>query len=169
MKSEEREVVGFEGFYIVNNLGEIFSLRTNKKLKPYKDRDGYLRVRLYGKDKKVWIGVHKVVATAFLNNPQNYTEINHLNYIRDDNRVENLEWCDSEGNTQWSIQHYKGHGHKNVICEDIDGNITRFESLSEASRVKQVSVSNICRCCKGRTQRAGGYKWKYDGGMALCK
>lgn len=165
-----KDVVGFEGLYVVNEKGDIYSLKRHKKpykIKPYKDRDGYLRVKLYNSKGKLWIGVHKVVAMAFISNPNNYTMVNHLNYMRDDNRIANLEWCDAKENAQWSIQHYKGSQHKAIICEGNDGGVEKFYSMSEASKAKQVNVANICRCCKGRTQRAGGYKWRYDGGMDI--
>lgn len=164
MNKDVKPVVGFENFYLVSRQGEVIALRNKngkKTLKPYKDKDGYLRVRLYGDKKKLWIGIHKIVAMAFLENPRNCEMINHKNFKRDDNRVENLEWCNSLENVKYSIKHYKGAKHRAVVGIDQEGNKTLFKSVSEASRNTKVNVSNICRCCKGRTNRAGGYIWKY--------
>lgn len=166
MSDEYRPVVGFEPFYLVNKQGDIITLRNKNgkkhhKIKTYRDKDGYLRVRLYGDKKCIWIGVHKVVAMAFLDNPNGYAMVNHKNYKRDDNRVENLEWCNAKENTQWSLQHYKGAHHISVIGIDGDGNKTLYDSLSDASRKTGVCIENICNCCKGRREKAGGYIWKY--------
>lgn len=166
MNEKYKPVVGFEKYYLVNECGDIITLRNkngkrNHKIKAYKDKDGYLRVRLYGDKKRIWIGVHKVVAMAFLENPNAYTMVNHKNYKRDDNRAENLEWCNPKENVQWSLQHYKGSHHLAVIGTDKDGNSMLFNSLCDASRKTGVCVENICNCCKGKRKKAGGYRWKY--------
>lgn len=167
MNNEYKPVVGFENFYLVNKIGDIVTLRNKNgkfgnKLKPYKDKDGYLRVKLYNENKSIWIGVHKVVAMAFLENPNNYDIVNHKNYIRDDNRADNLEWCNQRKNVEWSIQHYKGVNHKPIIRIDKFGNAKLYNSLSQASKECGVSVSNICNCCKNKRKTAGGYVWKYS-------
>lgn len=165
MNGEYRPVKGYEEFYLVNNQGDIIALRNKNgksRLKPYLDKDGYHRVRLKGKDKSVWIGVHKVVAMAFLPNPNNYYMVNHKNFKRDDNRVENLEWCSAKYNAKYSINHYKGAGFKPIIKIDDMGNSQKYKSISEASRITGVSAGNICRCLKNRTKKAGGYIWKYE-------
>ena len=166
MNEKYKPVVGFEQFYLVNECGDIITLRNKNgkkyhKIKQYKDKDGYLRVRLYGDKKCIWIGVHKVVAMAFLDNPNSYIMVNHKNYKRDDNRVENLEWCNAKENVQWSLQHYKGAHQLSVIRIDKDGGKTIFNSLSEASRKTNVRTEDICNCCKGKRKKAGGYIWKY--------
>ncbi len=160
-------VKGYEDFYLVNRYGDIIRLRNRNgkkyyKLKPYKDKDGYLRVRLYGKEKSTWIGVHKVVAMTFLPNPNNYSMVNHKNYIRDDNRVENLEWCNAKQNVDWSLHHYKGSRYKAVIRVDEEGNEILYKSIADASKETNISISNICNCCKGKRGKAGGYIWRYQ-------
>ena len=165
MTDRLKPVIGFEKHYLVSIDGEILALRNKngkRKLKPYIDKDGYCRVRLRGEGKTVWIGVHKIVAMAFLDNPNNYTMVNHKNFIRSDNRLENLEWCTPKENARWSIKHYKGHNQTPVICTDINGNKKVYTSLSEASKETGINISNICRCCKGRTKKAGGYRWEYE-------
>ena len=166
MNEKYKPVVGFEQFYLVNKCGDIVTLRNKNgkkyhKLKPHRDKDGYLRVRLYGEQKSVWIGVHKIVAMAFLYNPNNYDMVNHINYKRDDNRVENLEWCSAKENVEWSLQHYKGTNHKAIIRIDEEGNIKKYDSISDASRKNNVCITNICNCCKGKRAKAGGYIWRY--------
>lgn len=159
-------VKGFEKYYLVNRFGDIVRLRNRNgkqycHLKPYKDKDGYLRVKLYSKDKSIWIGVHKVVAMTFLPNPNNYSMVNHKNFIRDDNRIDNLEWCDAKENVQWSITHFVGSNYKSVIRIDMEGNIEEYDSISEAARINQLHPSNICNCCQGKRGKTGGFFWAY--------
>lgn len=106
-----KPVVGFEGLYEVSVTGSVRSLdrdsvhRTGKThvlkgkvIRPSKDKDGYLLVHLYKEGEVTTLKVHRVVAEAFLPNPNGYKEINHLNEIKDDNRPENLEWCTRKRN-----------------------------------------------------------------------
>lgn len=159
------DVVGFEGLYLVNKHGEIITLRNRNgkrgtRIKPFRDKDGYLRVKLYDRNgKKHGLGVHKIVATTFLPNPNHCEMVNHLNYIRDDNRLENLEWCTPQENADWSKHRYKGHGNIRIIGTDDVGLVKEYESMSQASKETGVSVGNICRCCHGYRSQAGGYKW----------
>lgn len=167
MIDEYVPVKGYERFYLINRKGDIVRLRNKNgkkycKLKPYKDKDGYLRVKLYDEFKKsIWIGVHKVVAMTFLDNPNNYNMVNHKNYIRDDNRIDNLEWCDAKYNVQWSINNYKGSNKKAVARIDKENNKVIYSNMSEAAKINNLSVSNICNCCKGKRKKTGGYKWEY--------
>ena len=164
MIEESKPVVGYEKYYRVTRYGEVLALRNKngkKKLKPYVDRDGYNRVRLKGDNKFIWIGVHKIVASAYLENPNNYTIVHHKNFIRNDNRVENLTWCSPQENNDYSHEHYMGSHYRSVLCIDANGNKTIYKSLSDAGRATNTNISNICRCCKGRTKRTGGYQWFY--------
>lgn len=100
-----RDVVGYEGFYLVSNLGNVKSLakevlngkakfvRNGKILKPYLNKDGYPTVNLYLGSKKKLLNIHRIVALAFIENLEKKPTINHKNSIRYDNRVENLEWA----------------------------------------------------------------------------
>lgn len=94
---EERPVVGYEGLYVVSNTGRIFSLnykRTGQRreLRQCKNNHGYCHLRLTKNGKSGLYSVHRVVAMAFCDNPDNKPEVDHINGIRDDNRASNLRW-----------------------------------------------------------------------------
>lgn len=86
--------------YLVNENGEIYSKLSNKLLKPRKDKDGYLMFNLYNNKKCKTIKLHRLVAMTYIPNPENLPQINHINGVKTDNRVENLEWCTASQNTK---------------------------------------------------------------------
>ena len=92
MKEEWRPILGYEGLYEVSSLGRVKSCRYNKILKSNIDRGGYARVPLYrGDGTKLYKQIHRLVAKAFIPNESNLPCINHINSVRSDNRLENLE------------------------------------------------------------------------------
>ena len=96
------------GNYIIYSDGKVFSLNTNKFLKPHKDEKGYLRMRLSFDGKYINYRVHRLVAIAFLPKLEGKNQVNHINGIKDDNRLENLEWCNNKENQL--------HAHKNKLA-----------------------------------------------------
>lgn len=189
VKEEWKPVVGYEGYYVVSNCGNVYSLRSNKVLKPIKTRAGYLRVHLSVNG--IWKGlaVHRLVALAFIPNPENKPTVNHINEIKTDNRADNLQWATMrEQNIHGTrIERVKAHtdylnrgidyavvaskhDYKNINRKQMravlqyskDGNfIARFDGLSIAARQVGVSVGHLCSCLKGRGRSCGGYRWEY--------
>ena len=168
-----KDVVGYEGLYQVSNLGNVKSKRG--LLKPQPRQHGYLAVWLYGKGGHAkrnarQISVHRLVAEAFIPNPNNYSEVNHLDECKTNNCVDNLEWCSHVQNSNHGTRpqrigekHRNGKKSKPIAQYSKSGELIRiFPSLQEASR-NGFNASNICNCAKGNPSysNAYGYIWRY--------
>jgi len=189
-KEEWRDVFGYKEYYKVSNLGRVKKIGktvfrnngTRRKildviLKNTLKRTGYTQVRLIVDDNLFKsVLVHRLVATAFIPNPENKPQVNHINGVKNDNRVENLEWVTASEN---GLHKYRVLGlvpslkgkfgvfsnkRKAVNQLSMEGEfIKRWGCMSDATR--QVSghpqVSSIGLCCKGLQSHARGYKWEY--------
>lgn len=157
-----KDIPNFDGMYQISNLGRVKSLCNDKEkiLKTRLHPTGYELINLREKTYRV----HYLVAVVFLENPNNYTEINHINEIKNDNRAENLEWCTRKYNCNYGSlpkQVGKRFSKKVVIIDDEGRERCYFESSMSAERILKIDHSSIIKCCKGKVKTAGGYKWKY--------
>jgi hypothetical protein len=153
------DVVGYEGLYAVTNCGNVWSYRKSMFLTPFLAR-GYRKVRLYKNGTNKQFLVHRLVAEAFLPNPQNLPQINHKDENKENNCVGNLEWCDAKYNINYGEHNNSiARSHcKKVYCVELD---IVFESAKSAAIQLNLSDSNIAKCCKGKYKTTGGYHWKY--------
>lgn len=169
-----RPIKGYEKEYLVSRDGHVFSIRSNKQLLPCKNEKGYLRVCLQLNGKKEWKRVHRLVAEAFIPNPEGKETVNHKNGVRDDNAVENLEWASMLEQNGNDARHKKNisDGIRNsqylekkrrpVIQRDMKGEIVAtYPGMQDAARAVNSSVGNIYLCCHGQRKTCKGYSFSY--------
>ena len=157
---EWRDIKGYKGLYQISNIGNVKSLNYNHTgkegiMKPQDNGDGYLFVQLCKDGKVKNCRINRLVAQAFIPNPDSLPEVNHKDENPKNNNVENLEWCSRQYNVDYSLS-------KAVIgIGKVSGLILEFPSTREAERQTGISKGNICDCLKGRQKSAGGYYWHY--------
>ena len=101
---EWKDIPGYEGLYEVSNMGNVRNVRRNKLLRLSKTNNRYIRVSLCKNGIKTGLTVHRLVAEAFIPNPDNLPEVNHKDEDKSNNSVENLEWCDAKYNIHYGTR-----------------------------------------------------------------
>ena len=155
----------FENKYLISDYGRIKSIgncnscKRNGFINQHKKngRNGYMQVRLYDHPKAKTIYVHTLVAKAFVENPNGFPIVNHIDEDKTNNYYKNLEWCDNKYNTRYSlakpIDIYTNEG---VFIETIG-------VMADASIKYCVPTRDISRCCKSQYGTAKGYQFRYHG------
>lgn len=147
--------------YQVSNTGKVKSIKfCNERILKSQNVNGYKRVILFRDGKYKNMFVHRLVAEAFITNPENLPQVNHRNECKTDNRLENLEFCDRKYNMNFGTRTQRASKTKSkpVLC--IETNIV-FPSTMEIQSKLGFKKSNICACCNGKLKSAYGFHWKY--------
>ena len=161
-----KPINGYEGLYEISSYGRVKSLCAGRwhttiirKLVP--DKDGYMTVLLKKDGKYTNLKVHRLVAMAFLPNPDNCREVNHKDEDKANNRIENLEWCSRQYN-----QTYNGL-HSRVFCKPIiqlspsGVEIARYDSIRNAMKATGANETCISEVLNNKRKTAGGFIWAY--------
>ena len=190
-----KPIEGYENLYEVSTLGQIRSLDrvitdNNKRvrvfkskiIKTYQGRDGYWRVNLYKNGILKHFLVHRLVAKAFIPNPNNLPYINHKDENPSNPIYTNLEWCTHQYNMNYGTIKERSsisHTGKKQTIEQINKVIATkikpvnqytkegilvkvWNSMKEACIELNIQSSSLTRCCQGKRKTAGGYKWEYN-------
>lgn len=168
-----KDIKEYEGMYEVSNLGRVKSLKRERIsrgnsiafvkeriLAVSKDSYGYPVATLYRNNEPNWVKVHRLVAESFIENVYNKPEVNHKNGIRNDNRVENLEWCTQSENSIHKFRVLKSINGRSIITADDAVSIrTKYRS----GNFTQIELSKEYGLCKGQISRIVCKKcWNYD-------
>lgn len=162
---EYKLIEGFED-YMVSSDGKVFSLKRGKmkEMKPRLKKGGYLDVLLCSNGQYVHKYIHRLVARAFISNPDNKPQVNHKDEVKTNNCVDNLEWCTSEYNNNFGSRGERV-AKANINHPDLSVPVVCLEtgevypSVHEAERQTGVYNSHISDCLNGKQQTAGGYHW----------
>ncbi len=180
---EWRDIIGFEGCYQVSNFGNVrgidryvncgkngIRLQKGQNLVQSENKKGYLRVRVSkSRKEKYTLSVHRLVAEAFIPNPQKLPQVNHKDGNKKNNCVQNLEWCNNSYNQIHACKtglnnhstYDAGRPKKKVAQIDNVTNtvIAIFNSISNAAKETNNHSRLINKVCKGERKHTGGYKW----------
>lgn len=168
-----KDIKGYDN-YQISSLGNVRKITKNGfthikcsprgSQKTSKTKEKYMGVSLYKNGIRKGFSVHRLVAETFIQNEHNYPYINHINGIKDDNRIFNLEWCTQEQNVRHAydvlnIRNYYG----SIKQYTKEGEfIKEYDSVREASRELGIHCGNIVKCAMRKRNIAGGYVWRFS-------
>lgn len=155
--------------YEVSSHGNVRNVKTGRIMTPQDNGHGYLQVGLSLDKKQYWIYVHRLVASAFIPNPDNKPTVNHKDENKSNNHVDNLEWADHERQNGYGTRteraeqtkqdkRFYNKFKKRVRCIETN---TIYDSIKQASVETGIYEGNIIKCCKGQIKTCGGYTWEY--------
>lgn len=168
-EEEWRDIKGFEGLYQVSNLGNVKRLKSywckkERIVKQSPNNQGYLRLTLCKNNVKYPKRVHRLVAEAFLPNPDNLPQVNHKDENKLNNRVDNLEWCTAQYNINYGTCVQRTAEKNRIKVNQYTKNmefIREWHSITDAAHSFNAKCGNISKCCKHRLPQAYGYIWRY--------
>ena len=159
-----KDIQGYENSYQVSNLGNVRDKRRNKLIKTFKNNKGYLRVGLYSNSKEKKYLIHRLVAIAFVPNPNNYPHVNHKDENPLNDNADNLEWCTHEYNMNYGTCRKRATSKtsKKVYQYDLNRNLIKvWDSVKEC---RHQGFTNVWYLCNGKSKSNKpykGYLWSY--------
>ena len=165
-----KDIDGYEGLYQVSNLGNVKSLNyrhTGKEriLNPGTDKCGYIQVNLYKNGKLKTFSIHRLVANAFLENPDHKSDVNHKDEDKNNNCVYNLEWMTRKDNLNYGSRNKRIANSRSKSVLQFTKNcefIRKWKSAIQIERELGFSSGNISQCCNKKRKSSYGYIWKFS-------
>lgn len=159
----QKPIKDYEGLYSVTDDGQVLGRGSQPRKLRVNPATGYSQVTLYRRGQCKCVHVHRLVAEAFIPNPEGKPQINHKNGNKQDNRVENLEWCTQSENLAHAYREHLRATVPVVAISKADGTVVRtFGSVKDAACFCGVSYTGgISQALSGRIPSAHGYYWKY--------
>lgn len=166
-----KDVDGYEGLYQISNLGNVKSFRGSTKfgkpkeliLKPSTINSGYHVVTLYSENgKKRKFQIHRLVAEAFIENPEGFPCVNHKDENKTNNCVDNLEWCTYQYNNNYGTARVRASDTiaRPIVQKTLNGEpLARYKSCKIAAELLGYKITNVVMWC--RKGIGGGYLWEY--------
>lgn len=156
-----RDVVGYEGIYTIDIFGNVIRVKDGKEVPQHKNKFGYMNVALYRDGKQKQHKVHRLIAQAFIPNPQNKEQVNHIDGNKAHNVVWNLEWCTCKENINHAIKagiyQPKGNNKTPVLCVETGIFYPTVKSASEDMGIIRTSIFNVL---SGLSENARGYHFR---------
>ena len=159
-----KDVKGYEGVYQVSNFGRVKRVTTGRILKGGKDKYGYLIVNLYKNSVGSIKTIHRLVAEAFIPNPENKPQVNHVDENKTNNSLDNLEWMTAKENTNHGTRNERSGKSQSIpiIATNLKtGESMEFYGSNECARQLGLHQASITKVLKGRLRQTGGYTFKY--------
>lgn len=166
MKTETwKPIADYVGLYEVSNKGRVRNLKTGRILKPKNNRRGYLFVGLHKNGAVKNRYIHRLVAQAFIPNPNKLPEVNHKDEIRTNNKLDNLEWISHRDNSNYGKRNERISKSKSKAIVQFDLStgliIKTYSSTITATRVTGINYDTISKAARGIYKSAGRFGWRY--------
>lgn len=177
MQEEFRPIVGYEGLYEVSNMGRVksctrkvwagrgYRIIQEHFISPIDDTHGYLCVSLWKDNKQRHPKLHKIVAEAFIPNPNNLRDVNHLDENKYNNRVDNLEWSSHKDNINYGSRNERSNNTRSKAVGQYNKQtgelIAVYKNAYAAKDFTGICECSISNCCTNKRKSAGGYIWKF--------
>lgn len=158
-----KDISNYEGLYAITSCGKVWSYRSKKFLKPIQEKNGYISVRLSKDGQPKGHYIHRLVAEAYIPNPEGLPQVDHIDEVKEHNWVGNLQWITPGDNVRRSVSDRKKTTVKStkvrpIYCVELD---RVFKSQRAACRELGLCSAALCWALHGQRQTTGGYHWRF--------
>lgn len=150
-----KDIKGFEGLYGITSCGKVYSYKRKKFVEPEKTRNGYLRVTLFKDGNRIHKSVHRLVAEAYIPNPNNYNTVDHRNGNKEQNNIQNLQWLTVADNVRKANQKIVFQFNKDTL--EL---VNAYLGIASAAKAVGASPAAVAMCACGKNKTCKGYIWR---------